>query len=29
MTDPDNVSADYTRRPSELAAALALLVEAR
>ena len=29
MTDPDTVSADYTLRPSELAATLALLVEAR
>ena len=29
MTDPDPVSADYTLRPSELAATLALLVEAR
>ena len=29
MTDPDTISADYTLRPSELAATLALLVEAR
>ena len=29
MTDLDSVSADYTLRPSELAATLALLVEAR
>ncbi len=29
MTDPDTVSADYTLRPSELAATLAPLVEAR
>ena len=29
MTDPDPVSADYTLRPSELAATLALLVKAR
>ena len=29
MTDTDTVSADYTLRPSELAATLALLVEAR
>ena len=29
MTDPDTISADYTLRPSELADALALLVEAR
>ena len=29
MTDPHTVSADYTLRPSELAATLALLVEAR
>ena len=29
MTDHDTVSADYTLRPSELAATLALLVEAR
>ena len=29
MTVPENISADYTLRPSELAAVLALLVEAR
>ena len=29
MTDPDTISADYTLRPSELAATFALLVEAR
>ena len=29
MTDPDTIAADYTLRPSELAATLALLVEAR
>ena len=29
MNDPDTISADYTLRPSELAATLALLVEAR
>ena len=29
MSDPDTISADYTLRPSELAATLALLVEAR
>ena len=29
MTDPDTISTDYTLRPSELAATLALLVEAR
>ena len=29
MTVPDNISADYTLRPSELAKVLALLVEAR
>ena len=29
MTDPDTISADYTLRPSDLAATLALLVEAR
>ena len=29
MTDPDIISADYSLRPSELAATLALLVEAR
>ena len=29
MPDPDTISADYTLRPSELAATLALLVEAR
>ena len=29
MTDPDSVSADYTLRPSELAATLALRVERR
>ena len=29
MTAPDTVSADYTLRPSEIAATLALLVEAR
>ena len=29
MTDPDTISADYTLRPSEVAATLALLVEAR
>ena len=29
MTDPDTISADYTLRPSELAATLAILVEAR
>ena len=29
MTDPDTISADYTLRPSELAATLAMLVEAR
>ena len=29
MTDPVTISADYTLRPSELAATLALLVEAR
>ena len=29
MTDPDTISADYTLRPSELAATLTLLVEAR
>ena len=29
MTDPGTISADYTLRPSELAATLALLVEAR
>ncbi len=29
MTDPDTISADYSLRPSELAATLALLVEAR
>ena len=29
MTKPDTISADYTLRPSELAAPLALLVEAR
>ena len=29
MTNPDTISADYTLRPSELAATLALLVEAR
>ena len=29
MTDPDTISADYTLRPRELAATLALLVEAR
>ena len=29
MTQPDTISADYTLRPSELAATLALLVEAR
>ncbi len=29
MTVPDNISADYTLRPSELAEVLALLVEAR
>ena len=28
MNDPDTVSANYTLRPSELAATLALLVEA-
>ena len=29
MTDPQTISADYTLRPSELAATAALLVEAR
>ena len=29
MTDPDTISADYTLRPSELAATLKVLVEAR
>ena len=29
MTVPDNISADYTLRPSKLASVLALLVEAR
>ena len=29
MTQPATISADYTLRPSELAATLALLVEAR
>ena len=29
MPDPDTISADYTLRPSELAATLKLLVEAR
>ena len=29
MTQPATISADYTLRPSELAAVLALLVEAR
>ena len=29
MTDPDTISADYTLRPSELAATLARLAEAR
>ena len=29
MTQPDTISADYTLRPSEVAATLALLVEAR
>ena len=29
MTDPDSISADYTLRPSELAATLKVLVEAR
>ena len=29
MTDPDTISADYTLRPSELAATLKILVEAR
>ncbi len=29
MTLPDNISADYTLRPSELAEVLAVLVEAR
>ena len=29
MTDSNTISADYTLRPSELAATLALLVEAR
>ena len=29
MTDPDTISADYTVRPSELAATLAVLAEAR
>ena len=29
MTLPEKISADYTLRPSELAAVLALLVEAR
>ena len=29
MPDPDTISADYTLRPSELAATLALLIEAR
>ena len=29
MTVPDNISADYTLRPIELASVLALLVEAR
>ena len=29
MTLPENIAADYTLRPSELASVLALLVEAR
>ena len=29
MTDPDTISADYTLRPSELAATLKVLIEAR
>ena len=29
MTEPATISADYTLRPSELAAVLALLVQAR
>ena len=29
MPDPETISADYTLRPSELAATLKLLVEAR
>ncbi len=29
MPDPDTISADYTLRPSELAATLKVLVEAR
>jgi len=29
MTQPDTISADYTLRPSEVAATLSLLVEAR
>ena len=29
MTDPDTISADYTLRPSELAATLKVLIDAR